>query len=389
MKLTKETFITYYEQGYKDSEVARLEKVSESVVNQIRRSLNLPPNGRKVISDELFFHLYNKGFTDKKISEISGASDSQIRRRREKYNLPVNKNISRTQKLLNEHFIDLYESGKNDKEIAKILKIGSTQVNNYRNKLKLPPISKKSIDLELLKSLFEEGKTDKKIAEILNYSQGYIKHCRLTLQLYRGEIRKPINYTFTEDQEQIIIGSLLGDGCITFPRGENGGSSLAIHHCLKQKEYIEWKYSFFKDIASLYENNRYDERFKNPNYIDCVMQTKSIIELVPYRMNWYTPDKKVYLNDVSKLKPLGLAIWYMDDGCKCKPYGGALLCTNAFSRDELEMLKNVLKSNFDLNVTLNIKSANMIYIPSSEFPKFKKIIEPYIIPSMQYKIESE
>lgn len=79
----------------------------------------------------------------------------------------------------------------------------------------------------------------------------------------------------------------------------------------------------------------------------------------------------------------------MDDGYKCKPYGGAMLCTNAFSREELELIKQMFKDKFNIEVTLNIKSGNIVYIPSKEFPKFKKLIEPYIIPSMKYKIESE
>lgn len=130
----------------------------------------MPPNGRKVISDEFFLELYNQNLTDKEISEISGTSEAQIRRRREKFNLPIHKSVSKTQKLLNEQFIDLYNSGKNDKEIAKILQIGSTQVNNYRNKLELPPVSKNYIDLNILENLVKEGKTDKEIAEILNFS---------------------------------------------------------------------------------------------------------------------------------------------------------------------------------------------------------------------------
>ena len=389
MGLTKENFISYYEQGFKDSEIARLEKVSESVVNQLRWKLELPPNGRKVISDEFFLELYNQGLTDKEIVEISGASEAQIRRRREKFDLPIHKSISRTQKLLNEQFIDLYNAGKNDNEIAKILQVGSTQVGKFRNKLELPPVSKNYIDLNKLENLVKEGKTDKEIAEILNYSQSYIKHKRLQLKLCRGEQCKPIHYNFSCDQEQIIIGSLLGDGYIHGVKGTNSGTFLSLHHCAKQKEYIEWKASFFKDISSLYENTRYDERFKNPEYIDYVLQTRSILELVPYRNNWYTPEKRIYEPDLNKLGPLGLAIWYMDDGTKCKPYGGAILCTNCFTRDELIIMQTMLKNNFNLNVTLNIKSANMIYIPSSEFSKFKKIVEPYIIPSMKYKIESD
>ena len=355
----------------------------------MRNKLGFPPNGRKVISDEFFLELYNQKLTDKQIAETGGCSETQVRRRREKFNLPINRSVSRTQKLLEEQFLDLYNSGKNDVEISRTLRVGTTQVNHYRNKLGFPPVDKKYLDKQKLQDLVNEGKSDKEIAEILDYCEGYIKHIRLELKLYRGEKRAPIHYEFSKDQEQVIIGSLLGDGCIHNKSFENSGVWLSIHHCAKQKEYLEWKARFFEGISSIYEAVRYDDRFKNPEYTDYVLQTRSILELVPYRENWYKPEKRIFKEDLYKLDALGLAIWYMDDGSKCKPYGGALLCTNCFIQEELEMMKDMLKTNFDLNVTLNIKSANMIYIPTSEFDKFKNIVEPYIVPCMKYKIESE
>ncbi len=77
----------------------------------------------------------------------------------------------------------------------------------------------------------------------------------------------------------------------------------------------------------------------------------------------------------------------MDDGYKCKPYGGCMLCTNCFTRDELKMIQQMLKEKFDINATINCESSNLVYIPSKEFPKFKSLIEPYIVPCMKYKIE--
>ena len=121
MKTSEQQFLELYNQGMKDSEISRTLGVSESSINSIRRKLNLPPNGRTVISDELFFDLYYSGLSDKEISQKSGASNSQIRRRREKYNLPINKSISNARKVLEKYFEELYFLGKNDYEIAEIL----------------------------------------------------------------------------------------------------------------------------------------------------------------------------------------------------------------------------------------------------------------------------
>jgi hypothetical protein len=99
--------------------------------------------------------------------------------------------------------------------------------------------------------------------------------------------------------------------------------------------------------------------------------------------NWYTPKKRIYKEDLYKLEGLGLAIWYMDDGYKPK-YGGCFISTNCFSFEDLEIVKKMFLEKFNIRVTYNSK--HVTYISAKEFPKFVKLIEPYIIPSMRYKL---
>ena len=386
-----EKFKIYYEQGLKDSEIARIENVSESTVNQIRWKLGFPPNGRKIISDYDFFELYNKGLPDTEISEISGASTSQILRRREKYHLKANPKITKTRKILNEFFVELYNQGKDDVEISKNLGVSKSAVQNYRsNYLHLPPVSKNFINIIQVQELFDQGKTDKEIGEKLGYSKEYIKQVRLKNNWYRGEKCVCADIILNDTEFQVVLGSLLGDGCITKKcSGNNAGGVLSIRHCKAQKDYIYFKQSLLKNISTVFVSHHYDDRFQNPEYIAFDLYTKSIKQLGELRDRWYTPVKTINKEDLYKINPLGLAIWYMDDGYKCKPYGGAILCTNAFSRNELEIIKEMFLDKFNIEVTTNFRSSNVIYIPSSQFPKFKILIEPYIIPSMKYKIESE
>lgn len=387
MKISEQQFLELYNKGMKDSEISRNLGVSESSINFIRWRLNLPPNGRNVISDELFFDLYYSGLTDKEISQKSGASDSQIRRRREKYNLSINKSISNARKVLEKHFEELYSLKKNDYEIAKILNLGKTTVQTYRNKLKLPPIGKISIDINKLEKLFSFGKSDEEIAKELKYSSYYIHSVRLKFGLKRAEVKKPIHYTFDEKEFQVILGSLLGDGSLV-KYHKNGGAILTFNHCVEQEEYIKYKQSLLSNICNkvnLYD--KYDERLKTPKYQQFSVYSKSIIELAEMHERWYVPIKSVCYEDVKNLGPLGLAIWYMDDGYKNRPYGGCTLCTNCFDSNSLEILKKVLHDNFNICVTSN-QASGVLYIPSSEFPKFKKIVEPYIVSCLNYKVSS-
>ena len=54
-----------------------------------------------------------------------------------------------------------------------------------------------------------------------------------------------------------------------------------------------------------------------------------------------------YIPDiVYKLNPLGLAIWYMDDGYR--QHNCAYLCTECFSKEDLEKLQNMMSKNFGI-----------------------------------------
>ena len=65
---------------------------------------------------------------------------------------------------------------------------------------------------------------------------------------YSTEIRNLKSVNFSEYQKAVIIGSILGDGCLC----ENWSKSnyrLMISHSIDQKEYIGWKYKILKQIT--------------------------------------------------------------------------------------------------------------------------------------------
>ena len=62
----------------------------------------------------------------------------------------------------------------------------------------------------------------------------------------------------TDEQKQLILGTLLGDGAIE-KRWKN--PRLRIDHASAQKEYVFWKYNILQDIATrephmLYEKDK-------------------------------------------------------------------------------------------------------------------------------------
>ena len=98
------------------------------------------------------------------------------------------------------------------------------------------------------------------------------------------------------------------------------------------------------------------------------------------------------LNIGELLKPIGLAHWLMDDGYWSD--GTIYLCTDNFTSEEVDLLINVLYSNFGLVAgkkkrikenkeicwRIRFSSINVNII------KLRDLVRPYFISSMLYKI---
>lgn len=332
---------------------------------------------RHIISDQEFLTLYKQGLNDREIALKTGASASQIMRRRNKFNLPA---IGYHNKL-DTCFMKLYKMGLTDSEISRQTNIPVSNIQSYRVKKQLP-VNSLSVYKEKIPKLIQQGKTDSEIGQLLGKAPSTIKRWRQKMGFIR--VRKTsINYQPTPLEEQVLIGSLLGDGNLTRQKGNKRGTIFSVSHCLKQKEYIEFKHDILKRTSSpitLYTFN--DNRF-NKQYQEYSFRLHSNTQLNKMFENWYTPKKKIYKEDLYKLEGLGLAIWYMDDGYKPK-YGGCFISTNCFSFEDLEIIKKMFLEKFNIHVTYNSK--HITYIPAKEFPKFVKLIKPYIIPSMKYKL---
>jgi hypothetical protein len=99
--------------------------------------------------------------------------------------------------------------------------------------------------------------------------------------------------------------------------------------------------------------------------------------------------KIVPLNIGEYLTPLALAIWFMDDGSSLGK--GARIATNCFTLEEVNFLCNVLKSKYNINATPNKCGKDkgyILYIHVNSMNIFTKIVKPYLLPSLYYKLGS-
>ena len=178
-------------------------------------------------------------------------------------------------------------------------------------------------------------------------------------------------------QEQIIIGSEIGDG--NLHQLSSNKIRLRIIHCEAQKDYLEWKNNLLWDnkIEKI-EKNGYSEK------IAYRFSTKMFYKFFDS-----------YDDLLSKLDILGIAILYMDDGSFSKSKNSTIysMC------DEEE---KVIKLNNRINEILNIKGVVRSYVKKEsgtkinyivyrveDTKKISKSIREYIPEVMQYKLREE
>ena len=194
-----------------------------------------------------------------------------------------------------------------------------------------------------------------------------------------------------KDIISIFYGTLLGDSHI---EKRCGNVRITFQQENKNCEYLYWlwKEISIANYCTLIKpklKKRIGYKGKIRFYYKFSTYTYSSLNFL-YNEYYYNNSsyKRVPLNINEKLTPLALACWIMDDGGRVGV--GLKLATNAFIKEDIELLKNALLVNFNIISTLH-KSGKLnqwiIYIPKSEIKNLQNIVKPYIVKSMLYKIQ--
>ena len=186
--------------------------------------------------------------------------------------------------------------------------------------------------------------------------------------------------SLTQEQKSIIIGCILGDGYLRIIKGRKD-AFLEINHSIKQRQYVEWKYQKLKNLVGGLPKSRRGKEKR----IAYRFYTKQHPELTRLFHEFYHNGKKIFPEKLI-LNPVILAVWYMDDGSKCRD-SDVYLNTQQFDNESQERIINAL-CKFKLSARLNKdKFYFRVRFLKSSLPKLKNLIKRYIIPSMRYKIE--
>ncbi len=189
--------------------------------------------------------------------------------------------------------------------------------------------------------------------------------------------------TLTRIQEEILIGSMLGDGCI-FKNKPSVYPYFTITRKIEDISYLKYEFEFFKDFCNHKEvklTNIFDKR-TNRFYQQCKFVTRSAKTFLKYYHQWYCKGYKA-LPDNLKLTPLICAIWFCDDGCVIKRTNtkriNLKLSTHCFTEIENLLLVNYLSNLLNDYFTIGHDNGKCFIISAdSGTKKFIKYIEPHI-----------
>jgi hypothetical protein len=195
---------------------------------------------------------------------------------------------------------------------------------------------------------------------------------------------------FPPHQFDVIIGSLLGDArleCRSAGSRYPVTARFRVHHGVKQKEYVFWKYGVLKNFVlkepreSLWDNPK-----RNLHEVSWYFHTKSTSDFGTLYRCFYRDGVKVLPNTVLDiLTPRMMAVWFMDDGSNTGE--GFTISTHGFSYGEQVRIANFFRNRWAIAATVRKDRTKFkLAIGRNDCEKFVGLIRPFIIPSMIYKI---
>jgi recombination protein RecA len=201
------------------------------------------------------------------------------------------------------------------------------------------------------------------------------------------------DHLLSEQQIQVILGSLMGDGNLSPNRRGRSGTRFRMGQGAKQTEYLDWKVSLLGNVSFSRTVNA-----KGAVFADF----KPLPELAELHDAVYFGDGKKHLTweYLKSLTPLALAIWYMDDGSfvvrskgvQERTAGGTgriEIVVEAMSPGSRDRLVQYLRDTRKLDVKLvakGVRQISAIRFTTAASEQFQKLVAPYVHPSMDYKL---
>jgi recombination protein RecA len=195
-----------------------------------------------------------------------------------------------------------------------------------------------------------------------------------------------------EQQWQVVLGSLMGDGKLSPNRRGRSGTRLRLGHGAAQAAYLDWKVSLLDNIPHSRRTGARGAVFAD---------FAPLPELDELRRAVYLGDGKKHLSwDYLKaLTPMALAVWYMDNGDLTvrsddlpRREGGPErieIRVEAMAEGTRQRLTEYLRDTYGLDVELVARGrrpATVVRFTAEASARFQELVAPYVPPAMESKL---
>jgi hypothetical protein len=200
----------------------------------------------------------------------------------------------------------------------------------------------------------------------------------------------------TMNDEEIrgaVIGMILGDGHLGNQHkfvNSHSNAHIDYAHSAKQREYALWKARILENVTSVRITDGFSH-CEGKEYPKVRVLTKTHPMYTHLWKRFYHNGRKTidrFLMDC--LTPLGLAIWYQDEGIlkNHENYLTPQLETNNFNVVEHEVMAKALADKFHIEFRANKLNAKYLHLclRRKDREAFYNIVKPNIHPTMEYKI---
>lgn len=244
---------------------------------------------------------------------------------------------------------------------------------------------------DVMRTLYEINLlTETQIAQKFGCNQVYVGRLRQAMGIpskSKGDRLELTLPPLTEEQIQVLIGSLLGDGSLGATSAQS--ARFTESHSLKQQDYLRWKADIFGSYLAAVIPVKKQDKKTGRVFHGVSMTTKACPQLRSYYDLFYPAPlcKRVFPADLTeRMTPLVFAVWYMDDGSVSSTGAPRI----AFGLDDLSLVRACLAlQNFGLNPVVYGAGGEQ----SIEFPGqtdlVKSLLGTQMPPNMAYKMPFE
>ncbi len=191
------------------------------------------------------------------------------------------------------------------------------------------------------------------------------------------------HYALSPDQEQLILGGVLGDGSLRRP--SEHGVAFRVGHGEAQREYLEWKHEMLAPFA----------RLVAPTGVGYGFDTIPMPQFGWLHDAVYAAGRggksAVTAELVGKLDAKAIAVWYADDGTFSGSYerwgrGKAEICAKSLGREHRELLAARCE---ELGMGRPTVTERGLLFSGERTRLFQERIAPHVHPSLSYKLHPE